>query len=125
MSWFFPGNRYSITFGAMALLAGLWNVYVGLNDDGIITGRVVGPDNRPVERAIVILSEKTLLVSAVRAQTPTDANGVFRFSGHKLYHLSLEAFREGVGRIPPREFRLYFKGQNLTLPQALRLEPSQ
>jgi hypothetical protein len=122
MSWSFLRNRYSITFGTMALLAGLWNLYVALNDGGIITGQVVGPDSHPVEGATVVLSEKTLLVSAVRAKTTTDAHGAFRFSGQKLYHIYLEASREGVGRMPPKEFRLYFRGQNLTLPHPLRLE---
>jgi hypothetical protein len=121
MSWRFLWNRYTITFGGLALLAGLWNVYVALNNDGIIGGRVVGPDGRPVEGATVVLSEKTLLVSAARAKTITDASGSFRFSGHRLYHIYLEASKEGVGRMPSKEFRLYFKGQNLTLRGPLRL----
>jgi hypothetical protein len=123
MAWSFPWNRYTVTFGAILLLVSLWNLYVALNADGIITGRVVGPDNRPVEGATVVLSERTLLVSAVRARTTTGANGAFWFSGHRLYHLYLEAFRQGVGRMPPKEYRLYFKGQNLTLRHPLRLEP--
>jgi hypothetical protein len=123
MSWSFPWNRYTITLGAILLMVSLWNLYVALNADGIITGWVVGPDNRPVEGATVVLSERTLLVSAVRARTMTAANGAFRFSGHRLYHLYVEAFREGVGRMPPREYRLYFKGQNLSLRHPLRLEP--
>lgn len=123
MSWSFPWNRYTITLGAIILLVGTWNLYVAINDGGIITGQVVGSDNHPVESATVVLSEKTLLVSAVRARTTTDANGSFRFTGHKLYHMYLEAYREGVGRMPPREYRLYFKGQNLTLHHPLRLEP--
>jgi hypothetical protein len=121
MSWGRLWNRYTVTFGGMALLAGLWNLYVISNNDGIISGRVVGPDGRPVEGATVVLSEKTLLVSAPRAKTTTDVHGSFRFSGHTLYHLYLEASKEGVGRMPSKEFRLYFKGQNLTLREALRL----
>ncbi len=125
MSWSVVRNRYTITFGAIALLVGLWNLYVALHDGGLITGRVVGPDNRPVEGATVVLSERTLLVSAVRAQATSDATGAFRFSGHRLYHIYLEARKEGVGRTPPREIRLYFRGQNLVLRQPLRLEPAK
>ncbi len=125
MSWSIVRNRYSITFGTIALLAGLWNLYVAINDGGIITGQVVGPDDHPVEGATVVLSEKTLLVSAVRARTTTDARGAFRFSGHRLYHIYLEAYREGVGRMLPKEFRLYFKGQNLRLRHPLRLEQAK
>ena len=117
-------NRYTITFGGIALLAALWNLYVALDSGGIISGWVVGPDGHPVEGATVVLSEKTLLVSAARARATTDAQGVFRFSGHRLYRLYLEAAKAGVGRMPAQEFRLYFKGQNLTLREPLRLARS-
>ena len=125
MSWSVLRNRYSITFGSIAILATIWNVYVALNDDGIITGTVVGPDNRPVAGATVVLSEKTLLVTAPRARTTSDANGQFRFNGHRLYHIYLEASKEGIGLMKAKEFRLYFKGQNMALEKPLRLEATQ
>ncbi len=115
-------NRYSITFGVIGIVAAAWNVYVACNDDGILAGRVVGPDDRPVAGATVVLSERTLLVSASRAQTTTDAEGRFRFTGHRLYRLFLEAYRDGVGRMPARELRLYFRGQNVILREPLRLQ---
>ncbi len=125
MSWSVVRNRYSITFGAIALLVGLWNLYVAIDAGGIITGRVVDAANRPVEGATVTLTERTLLVSAIRARTTSGPDGAFRFSGHTLYHLYLEASKEGVGRAAPREFRLYFRGQNLSLRQPLRLNSAQ
>jgi hypothetical protein len=39
-------NRYTITFSAMAIITALWNLYIAFNNDGIIAGRVVGPDNQ-------------------------------------------------------------------------------
>lgn len=125
MSWSSLRNRYTITFGSMAILVIVWNLYVMLNDDGVISGRVAGPDDKPVAGATVVLSEKTLLVSAPRGRTVTDVDGQFRFTSHRLYHIYLEAYKEGVGRMPPKEFRLYFKGQNLTLDKPLRLEGSK
>ncbi len=122
MSWAFLRNRYFVTFGSMTIVVAAWNLYVALNDDGIITGRVVGPDRQAVAGATVVLNEKTLLVSAARAKTTTDGEGRFRFSGHHLYRLYLEASKEGIGRMKPKEFRLYFKGQNLSLKEPLRLE---
>ena len=122
MSWSFLRNRYFITFGSMAFLVGVWNLHVALNDEGILTGRVVGPDDQPVAGATVVLNERTLLVSAARARTTSDADGRFRFSGHQLYRIYLEASKEGVGRMKPKEFRLYFKGQNMFLKEPLRLE---
>ena len=118
-------NRYVITFGSIAVLVAAWNVYVAMNNDGVITGRVVGPDGRPVAGATVLLSERSLLVSTVRARALTDAEGAVRFSGHRLYHLYLEAEKEGMGRQAPTEFRLYFKGQNLVLREPLHLTPGK
>jgi hypothetical protein len=118
-------NRYTITLGSIAILAALWNIYVALNNDGIITGRVVGPDHQPVAGATVVLSEKSLLVTIPRAEIRTNSDGTFRITGHNLHHLYLEAYKEGAGRMPPKEFRLYFKGQNLSLKKPLVLADSR
>ena len=119
MSWLC--NRYTLTLGSIALLAGIWNIYVALNNEGIITGQVVGVDNKPVAGATVVLSEKNLLVTIARARAITNENGEFRFTDHNLYHLYLEAFKEGNGRMPPIEIRLYFKRQNIFIDKPLRL----
>jgi hypothetical protein len=123
MSWIL--NRYTITLGSIALLAAVWNIYAAFNSDGIITGLVVAPDHQPVSGATVVLSEKTLLVTIPRAQTHTNPDGTFRLTGHNLYHVYLEAYKEGVGRTPSKEFRLYFKGQNLSLKKPLILTDSR
>ena len=115
-------NRYTITFGAIAIIAALWNLYVAFNNDGIIAGRVVGPDNRPVEGATVTLFQKTLYVAEPRDKTTTDKNGGFLFTGHASYKLWLEAIKQGIGKSPKEEFRLYFRNQNLYLRTPLRLE---
>jgi len=123
--WSFLSNRYTITFGGIAFFAAVWNLYVALNNDGVLVGRVVGPDNTPVPGATVVLAEKTLLVTAPRARATTDGEGRFRFSGHTLYHFYLEAYKEGAGRMQAKEFRLYFKGQNMTLREPLRLQENK
>jgi hypothetical protein len=115
-------NRYTITFGIIALLAVAWNVYVLLNDDGIVTGYVVAADGTPIAGATVVLSEKTLLVTAPRDKTTTDADGHFTFSGHSFYHVYLEAYKEGVGRAPQQDYHLYFRGQNMHLPEPMKIE---
>jgi len=86
---------------------------------------VVGPDSRPVPGATVVLAEKTLLVAGPRARATTDAEGRFRFTGHTLFRFDLEAYKKGVGRMQAKEFRLYFKGQNMTLREPLRLQESK
>jgi len=115
-------NRYTIALFITIVIALFWNLFVILNDQGILHGRVIDQANRPIEGARVILSEKTLLVTAPRDEVTTDAQGYFRFEGHKLYHLYLEAKKGGAGSASPKEVRLYFKGQNKTLKEPLVLE---
>ena len=115
-------NRYTVTFGSFAIMAALWNLYIAFNNDGIIAGRVVGPDNRPVAGATVILFQKTLYVAEPRDKTTTDKNGAFLFTGHESYKLWLEAIKKGLGKSPKEEYRLYFRNQNLNLSTPLRLE---
>jgi hypothetical protein len=121
MRWKWLRNRFVVTFGGAALLTAVWNVYIVYHDDGIITGQVVGPDGAAVPGATVKLSEKTLLVPQARGETKTDADGRFEFKGHKMHRLYLEADKDGIGRFAPREYRLYFNGENLILGKPLQL----
>ncbi|MEE4164633.1 MAG: carboxypeptidase-like regulatory domain-containing protein [Desulfocapsaceae bacterium] len=116
-------NRYTITFGFTVAIALLWNLFVIFNDSGILNGRVVDQNNQPIGNARVVLSEKTLLVTAPRDEVVTDADGYFRFEGHKLYHLYLEVSTDDLGSSSSQEVRLYFKGQNKILKKPLVLEP--
>ena len=115
-------NRYVITFGGIAIVSALWNLYIAFNDDGIIAGRVVGPDNRGVAGATVTLFQKTLYVAEPRDKTTTDQDGSFLLKDHASYKLWLEAEKKGLGKSLKEEYRLYFRNQNLTLNEPLRLE---
>ena len=115
-------NRYMVTFGAISILVAIWNLYVVFNDDGIVSGRVVDSNGKPVAGASVTLYQKTLYVAEPRDKTTTDARGQFRFSGHNYYRIWLEAIKEGVGKSEKKEYRLYFRGQNLRLSEPLRIE---
>jgi len=95
------------------------------NDNGILSGRVVDQKNQPIANARVILSEKTLLVTAPRDEVTSDQQGFFRFEGHRLYHLYLEASKGDLSLSSSREVRLYFRGQNKTLKKPLVLEPKR
>lgn len=116
-------NRYIVTFGSIAAVTLAWNLYIAMNDDGIIRGRVVDADGRPVAGASVVLSERTLLVTAPRDRVTTDADGRFTFTGHRFHRIWLEAAKPGVGSHPQTEYRMYFKGQNIVLDDPIRLEP--
>jgi hypothetical protein len=117
-------NRYTVTFGTVAVIALVWNVYIAMNDDGIIRGRVIGPEGQPVAGAAVILSERTLLVTRPRGRTTTDADGRFTFTGHTFHRIWLEAAKSEIGAYPQTEYRMYFKGQNMIIDNPLQLEPS-
>ena len=114
-------NRYVLVFGAIAVVVVAWNLYVATHDDGHIAGVVVGPDGRPVAGATVTLRERTLTTLEPRATVRTGARGEFLLSGQRVHHFVLEAQKEGVGASPRTAFRLYFRGQNFTLPVPLRL----
>ncbi len=115
-------NRYTITLGITITIALLWNLFVIFNDSGILNGRVVDRDNQPIGNARVVLSEKTLLVTAPRDEVITDSEGYFKFEGHRLYHLYLKASKDDLGSSSSQKVRLYFKGQNKTLKKPLVLE---
>lgn len=122
MRWSWLNNRFAITFGTIAVLVAIWNIYIAFHDHGLIEGRVVGPNGRPVAGATVTLSERTLLVAQERGKTTTDAGGRFRFTGHALHRLYLQAEKDGVGQFGPHQYRLYFQGEDLILQAPLRLE---
>ena len=116
-------NRYFVTFGMIALLAGVWNVYVLFNNNGIISGSIITPNGIPVENAIVVLSEKTLLVTIERDKTITDAQGQFKFSGHNLYQVYLKAYKgDDPEQVAQKDQHLYFRGQNLYLSTPLQMK---
>jgi hypothetical protein len=118
-------NRYMVTFGSIAIVTALWNLYIAFNNDGIIAGRVVGPDNRAVAGATVTLFQKTLYVAEPRDKTTTDKNGAFLLTGHASYKLWLEAEKNGLGKSSKEEYRLYFRNQNLRLSEPLRIEATK
>lgn len=123
MRWRWLTNRFVVTFGGVALLAAAWNVYISYHDDGIIEGRVVGPDGTAIEGATVTLSERTVMVAQPKGTVSTDAQGRFTFVGHKQHRVYLEASKEGVGEFGPQEYRLYFRSENLHLNEPLKLAP--
>lgn len=116
-------NRYSLTFGTIAVLVLAWNLYILAHDEGILEGRVVGPDGDPVAAAEVVLAERTVVSLTPIARTTTDPSGNFRFTRHDRHALVLAAFKEGIGRSPRTEVRLWFRNQNRILEEPLRLAP--
>jgi hypothetical protein len=114
-------NRVTITFGLIALATVLWNLYVFANDDGVLSGVVVGPDDQPVQGAKVVLFERTIVSLEPIAEAVTGADGGFRFESHDRHHVILTAQADGVGESGRIEVRLYFRNQNRHLAEPVRL----
>ena len=72
-------NRVTLTFGAIALIALGWNLYVAAHDDGVLQGQVVDAQGEPVADAAVVLNERPIVSLAPIAENRTDATGHFRF----------------------------------------------
>jgi protocatechuate 3,4-dioxygenase beta subunit len=118
-------NRYVVVFGSLVLVTAAWNAYVALHNDGIVAGRVVTTDGRPVPGATVALYERTLTTLEPRASATTGDDGRFLFKGLKAHHLVLEARKDGAGTAPRTAYRLYFRGQNVTLPSIALMGPAR
>ena len=99
MAWL--RNRYTLTLGSLAILAVSWNLYVALNNDGIIAGRVMTADQQPVGGATVVLSERSLLVSIPKGRAVTDKKGSSASPGmlaHLFYSRRTRRVRAGCRR---------------------------
>ena len=89
---------------------------------GIVRGEVVGPDGRPVAGATVRMMEQNFTTNADRGQTMTHDDGSFEFTDNRSHYIQLRAEKPGLGRSPLVEVRLYFRAQNVTLKEPLRIQ---
>jgi len=101
-----------------------WLVYVELNTDGIITGRVVDEKGAPVPEARVLIREKTLNLIKPPIVTQTNQEGVFLFTDMQIIEFLINAQKEGYEAGEDVRYHLYFKGQHFTLPKPLILKKS-
>jgi hypothetical protein len=109
-----------VIFVIVAALVG-WLVFVNLNNDGVITGRVVDSTGSPVADARVLVREKTLQLIKPPVGTDTDANGVFRFKDMKIIEFLISARKDGYTSPEPVHYHLYFKGEHFKVPKPLVL----
>ncbi len=114
-------NRFTVTFGSIAIVIVAWNIYIVGNNDGILSGRVVGPDDRPVANAEVQLSEQTIVSLSKLDSTMSDDDGRFEFVRHNQHSLVVTAQKEGIGASDRHRVRLLFRNQNRTLREAVTL----
>jgi hypothetical protein len=115
-------NRFTITFGTLAVAIGGWNIYVAGNNGGLLTGQVVGPDGRSVANAQVQLSEQTIVSLNKLASTTTDEQGRFEFLRHDRFSLVLTAKKDGVGSSGRHRVRLLFRNQDFAMDEPVLLK---
>ena len=114
-------NRFVLVPGAIALLALLWNLYVATHDHGVVEGRVVDAEGRPVPDATVALWTFNFTTYEERDHVKTDTNGVFRFTSNPSHRIQVSAEKPGVGRSDRVPVFLYFRSQDIDLAAPLRL----
>jgi hypothetical protein len=117
-------NRVTITLGSIALVVLAWNIYVLAHDDGVLEGRVVGPDGAPVAGVEVVLNEQSIVSLTPILRVTTDAQGRFHFVDHGRHNLVITAAKAGVGRSDRVRVRLLFRNQNRQLDEPVRLQAS-
>ena len=122
LSAFGRNNLSRIIFLAAIVLAILiWNIYASMNDDGIVTGRVVTPDGQPAANATVNLRESTINLLKEPIKTQTDSEGRFRYEDIDMIEFVLTAQKEGYKNSKRYRYHLYFMGQNFSLPEPIVL----
>ena len=116
-------NRFVLAPTAIALLVLIWNLYVATHDNGIVRGRVVGPDGEPVAGAVVTLWARNFTTYVERARATSDDSGRFMIAGNDSHDIQLAAEKPGLRRSPRVRVRLYFRAQEVRLAEPLRLAP--
>lgn len=114
-------NRFTIVLASIAIVAAIWNVYVSLHDNGVVVGRVVDVEGRPVEGATVVLWVLNFTTYVEKMRATTGADGSFLIRGNDSHNIQIEASKTGVGRATRIPVRLYFKAQDVSLAAPLVL----
>ena len=118
--WSWLTSRFVLVPAVMAAAIGLWNLYVGAHNGGIIEGAVVDPAGRPVVGAEVVVLRQNVTTFSEAARATTDPQGRFRFDDNRWHHVQLFAEKDGI-RSERTTLRLWFKAQDASLAEPLRL----
>jgi carboxypeptidase family protein len=114
-------NRFTVVLGSIALVVAVWNVYVSLHDHGVVEGRVVDAEGRPVEGATVVLWVLNFTTYVEKTRATSGADGSFVIRGNDSHNVQIGAEKPGVGRAQRVPVRLYFKAEDVTLAAPLVL----
>ena len=113
-------SRFFVVPVTLVIAIAGWNIYVDLHAHGLLQGSVVDALGHPVANATVILSVHDFVTQVEKARIRTDPAGVFRFDDNNSHLIQLEA-RSGTAASPRVTIRLWFRGQDRTIAEPLRL----
>lgn len=107
-------NRFTLLLVVFLLIGGGMQGYVTANNDGQISGTVVGPDGDPVANANVTMRPIGSETVGSSQTTYTDDDGQFVFRDQtRVLEFSIFASKSGLGGSPEKRTHLYFRGQNI------------
>lgn len=109
---------------SVAVVVGAWNIYVSLNDDGIIAGEVRDRAGAPVAGAAVIFYERNFINYQEKQRATTDASGAYRFTGMQVHVGQLEARTEDGRRSDRRQLWLWFRARNTQVAPLIVAAPN-
>jgi hypothetical protein len=92
------------------------------HNHGIVRGRVVDTDGKPVAGATVRLWVFNFTTFVERAATTTGPDGSFTFTGNPSHNIQVSADKPDAGRSERVPVRLYFASEDRELQQPLRLD---
>lgn len=106
-------NRFTLLLAVLLLLGVGMQGYIAANDDGRISGTVIGPDEEPVANANVTMRPIGSETVGSSQTTHTNDAGQFVFRNQtQVLEFSISARKSGIGRFQERRIHLYFRGQN-------------
>lgn len=114
-------NRFVLTPLVILLVAGAWDIYASTHDDGLVVGRVVDEQGKPVAGAEVTLWVFNFTTFSENRTVKTGSDGGFEITGNPSHNIQVSATKPGVGSSPRVPIRLYFRAQNTKLAAPLVL----
>jgi hypothetical protein len=114
-------NRFVMVPLVLAIIAGSWDLFASTHDDGLVQGQVVDQAGKPVEGASVTLWTFNFTTFKETSLTVSGPDGRFTFTDNPSHNIQVSAEKPGIGRSPRLPIRLYFRAQNTTLREPLRL----
>jgi hypothetical protein len=114
-------NRFVLVPVVLAVIALSWDLFASTHDDGLVQGEVVDQAGKPVEGASVTLWTFNFTTFKETSRTVSGPDGRFAFTDNPSHNIQVSAEKPGIGRSPRVPIRLYFRAQNTTLREPLRL----